>query len=172
MRQRGSTWRTLCQVKQTSHKYCIISPLCCWVAKSHPALCHPMGCSPPGPSVQEISQARILERVAICFSRVSSQHRNGTQVSCIAGSFFSFWVTGRPLHWLFGLFAYMTWGPISSSALALFWLAGMCYGLIYKDSISWLFFLKLAKQRLWKASHVQERQTWIFLLLQNVGWYL
>ena len=131
-----------------------------------------MECSPPGPSVQGILQAGILEREAIPFSRGSSPSRDGTQVSCIAGSFFSFSGTGKPLHWLFGLFAYMTQGHISSSALGLFWLAGMCYGLSYKDSISWLLFLKLAKQRRWKASHAQERQTRIFLTLQNVGWYL
>ena len=65
-------------------------------------------CSPLGSSVHGILLPRILERVAIYFSRISSQHRDGTQVSCIAGSFFSFSVTGKPLHWLFGLFAYMT----------------------------------------------------------------
>ena len=32
-------------------------------------LCHPMDCSPPGFSVNGISQARILEWVAISFSR-------------------------------------------------------------------------------------------------------
>ena len=35
-----------------------------------------MDCSPPGSSVHEISQARILEWVAIPFSRGSSQHRD------------------------------------------------------------------------------------------------
>ena len=40
---------------------------------SHVGLfCDPMDCSPPGPSVHGISQARILERVAISFSRGSS----------------------------------------------------------------------------------------------------
>ena len=37
-----------------------------------PTLCNPMDCSPPGSSVHEIFQARILEWVAICFSRESS----------------------------------------------------------------------------------------------------
>ena len=36
-------------------------------------------------------QARILEWVAIPFSRGSSQLRDGTQVSCIAGGFFTSW---------------------------------------------------------------------------------
>ena len=48
-------------------------------------LCNPMGCSPPDFSVHEILQARILEWVAIPFSRGSSQPRDQTQVSCIAG---------------------------------------------------------------------------------------
>ena len=39
-------------------------------------LCDPMDCSPPGSSVCGISQARILEWVAISFSRGSSQHRD------------------------------------------------------------------------------------------------
>ena len=42
------------------------------IAKSCPTLCNPMDCSPPGSSVQGISQAIILEWVAISFSRGSS----------------------------------------------------------------------------------------------------
>ena len=44
--------------------------------------CNPMDCSPPGSSVHEILQARILEWVAIPFSRGSSQLRDPTWVSC------------------------------------------------------------------------------------------
>ena len=44
----------------------------------------PMDCSPPGSFVHGISQARILESVAISFSRGSSQPRDGTGVSCIS----------------------------------------------------------------------------------------
>ena len=40
-----------------------------------------------------ILQARILEWVAISFSKGSSQPRNRTQVSCIAGRFFTDWAT-------------------------------------------------------------------------------
>ena len=57
----------------------------------------PMDCSPPGSSVQGISQARILEWVAIFFSRGSSWPRDRTQVSWIAGGFFNIWTTrGSP----------------------------------------------------------------------------
>ena len=49
------------------------------VAQSYPALCDPMDYT-----IHGILQARILEWVAIPFSRGSSQPRDGTQVSLIA----------------------------------------------------------------------------------------
>ena len=51
----------------------------------------PMGYSPPGSSVHGISQARILQWVAISSSRGSSQNRDQTRVSCTAGGFFTTW---------------------------------------------------------------------------------
>ena len=48
-------------------------------------LCDPIDCSPAGSSVHGILQARILEWVAISFSRGSSKLGDQTQVSCIAG---------------------------------------------------------------------------------------
>ena len=45
--------------------------------------CNPMECSLPASSVYEISQVRILDRVAISFSRRSSWLRDQTHVSCI-----------------------------------------------------------------------------------------
>ena len=48
------------------------------VAQSCPTLCDPMGCILPGFSIHGIFQARILEWVAISFSRGSSQPRNRT----------------------------------------------------------------------------------------------
>ena len=59
-----------------------------------PTLRDPVGHSPAGSSVHEILQARILEWVAIPFSRGSSWPRDGTRVSCIAGGFFAIWATG------------------------------------------------------------------------------
>ena len=56
-------------------------------------LCEPMDCSPPGSSVLGVSQARILEWVAISFSRGSSRPRDRTQVSHIAGRGFNLWAT-------------------------------------------------------------------------------
>ena len=58
------------------------------VSQSCLILCDPMDSSPPGYSAHGILQARILEWVAIPFSRESSQPRNETQVSCIDGRVF------------------------------------------------------------------------------------
>ena len=48
-----------------------------------------LDCSLPGSSAHGISQARILEWVAISFSRGSSPSGDQTPVSCIAGGFFT-----------------------------------------------------------------------------------
>ena len=63
------------------------------VAQSCLTLCDPMDCSLPGSSVHGIFQARVLEWVAISFSRGSSQPRDRTQVSLIAGRCFTFRAT-------------------------------------------------------------------------------
>ena len=71
-------------------------PRVCASAKSLqscPTLCYPMNCSLPGSFVHGILQARILGWVAFPFSRGSSQPRDWTQVSCIAGGFFTIWAT-------------------------------------------------------------------------------
>ena len=59
------------------------------VAQSCPALGDPMDCSPPGSSVHGTLQARTLEWVAMSSSRASSRPRDQTQVSRIAGGFFT-----------------------------------------------------------------------------------
>ena len=51
---------------------------------SHVQLCNPMDCSPPGSSVIGIFQTRILEWVAISYSRGSSWLRYRTHVSCVS----------------------------------------------------------------------------------------
>ena len=56
-------------------------------------LCNPIDGSPPGSAIPGILQARILKWVAIPFSRGSSQLRDQTQVSCIAGRFSTVWAT-------------------------------------------------------------------------------
>ena len=65
----------------------------CARAQSCPTLCDPMDYSPSGSSVHGILQARILEWVAISFSRGSSPLRDQTHVSCLAGGFFDHCIT-------------------------------------------------------------------------------
>ena len=67
-------------------------------------LCDPMDCNPPGSSIHGILQARILEWVAIPFSRGSSWPRDQTRVSCIAGRFFTVWTTREELLLKFSWF--------------------------------------------------------------------
>ena len=58
--------------------------------------CDPMDCSVAlQASVHGISQARILEWVAIPFSRGSTRSRDLTWVSCTAGRFFTIWATNK-----------------------------------------------------------------------------
>ena len=61
------------EVKSDAVENNIVSDQIRTVAQSCPTLWGPMDCSPPGSSVHGILQARILEWVAISFSRGSSQ---------------------------------------------------------------------------------------------------
>ena len=63
----------------------------------------PMDCSLPASSVHGILQARILEWVAMSFSRGSSWLRDQTWVSCIAGRFFTIWATKETRFLLRGI---------------------------------------------------------------------
>ena len=81
------------------------------VAQSCPTLCDSMHCSLPGSSVHRILQARIMEWVAVPFSRGSAQSRGWTPVSCITGGFLPSEPPGKPkntgvsslsiLQWIF-----------------------------------------------------------------------
>ena len=61
------------------------------VAQSCLTLCNPIDCSLPDYSVHGIFQGRVLEWVAICFSRGSSPPRNQTRISCLVGRRFTVW---------------------------------------------------------------------------------
>ena len=65
-----------------------------------PTLCDLMDCSPPGSSVHEISQARILEWVAIPFSRRSSWPKDQTCISCTGRQILYHWATREAPHTL------------------------------------------------------------------------
>ena len=70
--------------------------VCVFVAQSCPTLCDPMDYV--AFSVHGILQVRILEWVAISFSRGSSWPRDSTWFSCIIGRFFTVWAT-REAKW-------------------------------------------------------------------------
>ena len=91
-------WCTAKNMHWAFYKCWVFTNTCvciCLCAQSCPTLCDPMGCSLPGSSVHGILQARILAWVAISFSKGSSQPRDQTWVSCIAGRFFTIWAIPR-----------------------------------------------------------------------------
>ena len=73
-------------------------PMFCCRSVAQPCLTlwNPVDCSLPGFSVHGIFQARTLERIAIPFSRGSSQSRERTCVSYMAGGFFATEPPGKP----------------------------------------------------------------------------
>ena len=96
----GHNWRDLAHIVGlqccVSFKYtegdsvvCVCVCVCVLVAQSCPS--DPMDCSLPGSSVHGFS--RQEKWVAIPFSRGPSRPRDQTQVSCIAGGFFTLWAT-------------------------------------------------------------------------------
>ena len=86
-----------CQLRCSTSTACVCVCVCacvraCLVAQSCPTLCDPMDSSPPV-SLHGILQTRILEWVAVPSSRGSSPPGDRTQVSRIAGRFFTIWTT-------------------------------------------------------------------------------
>ena len=89
--------KKICQTAVSISSVCV----CVLVAQSCRILCNPMDCSQPGSSIHGILQARILEWVAICFSRRYSWPRDGTRVSHAVGIFFTICATGASVgDWL------------------------------------------------------------------------
>ena len=94
------------QLSQRSSIWCEFMVYCVCVcvrerALRHPvmSLCDPMDDSPPGSSIRGISQARILEEVAISSSRGSSQPRDQPRVfgvSCIGRQILYTMPPGKP----------------------------------------------------------------------------
>ena len=108
----------------------VTSKLCGFIiiqSLSHVQLFYdPRNCSPPGSSADGISQAQILEWVAICFSRGSSWPRDWTWVSCIVGGILPTEPQGSPSglsrHHLLshrlcrsGIWAWLSWVLTSES---------------------------------------------------------
>ena len=85
-----SVSRKRCEARSSLRLNAVIfdtsASVCCPVAHSCPIFCASVDCSPPVSSVPGISQARILEWVAMASSRGSSQPRDRTCVSCVSAS--------------------------------------------------------------------------------------
>ena len=75
-----------------------VQPLESEVAQSCPTLCNPTDCSLPCSSIHWIFQARVLEWVAVSFSRGSFWPSDWTWVSQIVGRCFTIWAT-REVFW-------------------------------------------------------------------------
>ena len=88
----------------------ILKPFLVKVTQVCSTLHNPMDYSLSGASVHGILQARILEWVAVPFSRGSSQLKDQTQVSCIAGRFFfTIIATGKPKNIEVGSLSPLQW---------------------------------------------------------------
>ena len=82
--------KVFCNLKMKTHQCpSLVFLLLCSVTKSCLTLCDPMDHSPPGSCIRGILQTRTLDWVAISFSRASSQPRDRTRVSHIAGRLFT-----------------------------------------------------------------------------------
>ena len=79
----------------------LIYPYMCLVTQSYLTLSNPMDCRPPGSSVYGILQARILEWVAIPFSRESSWPKDWTHIPCILDSLYCL---GKPIMQGWGIY--------------------------------------------------------------------
>jgi len=79
------------------------------VTQSCPTLCDPIDYT-----IHGILQARILEWVAVLFSRGSSQLRDWTKVFCITGRFFIVWVTREAF---FLILFFLQWCQLRNLAL-------------------------------------------------------
>ena len=85
IKQNFVTWiKLLGTYKIPDYFLCNIASRVCSVAQSCLIPCKPMDCSLPGYSVHGIFQARILEWVAISYSRESSRSRDPNCISCIS----------------------------------------------------------------------------------------
>ena len=104
--------------------------LCClwkwkiWVTQSYPTLCIAMDYSLPQSSVHGILLVRMLEWVAIPFSRESSQPRNQTLASHIASRFLAVWAISLTHHysWVFHSFIHCPFIMFFDLLLSTCWL--------------------------------------------------
>ena len=103
-------WRVTLRKGQPHTNSAALTVLACSVAQSCLTLCDPMDCSPPGSSVHGVFPTRILEWIAIPFSRGSSWPRDRSPVSCIAGGFFPIWATREAAFNVLIVYYHCHWG--------------------------------------------------------------
>ena len=108
------------------------------VAQLCPTLCDPTDCSPPGSSVHGTLQARILEWIAIPFSRGFSWLRDGTWVPCITGVFFTVWAIreahlAKKVQALVAQFCPTLWDLTDCS-----WSGSSVHGLLQAGVLEWV----------------------------------
>ena len=99
-------------------------------AQSRPTLCNPLGRNPPGSSVHGISQARILEWVAISYSKEFSQTRDWTRVSYISRWILYHWATWGAVPSL-RVYNSLAWGFILYFLQSLYWIQ---FGWLYRNT--------------------------------------
>ena len=111
----------------------------CMHALACPTLCHPMDCNPLGSSVHGIILARILEWVAIPYSRGFSRPRDRTYISwgsCLDRQILYHWAT-----WEVPSFPY-SHPKTFSELLVRWWFCGFVSASVlnlgYLDDLAWL----------------------------------
>ena len=100
---------------------------CVLVAQSCSALCDPMDCSLPGSSRHGVFQARILEQVAISYSRGLPDPGIEPMSPALAGRFFTTVPPGKPLKLNTSFyFIYLFWLSLvaESGGYSLLWFVG------------------------------------------------
>ena len=125
--------------------------MCVLVAQPFTTLCESMDCHPPKSSVNGILQARILAWVAIPFSRGSSQPRDQTWVSCIAGKFFTIW-------------AYKWEDSVLPSWVNILYVVPMKTSIFSELYIGSEFYMKNQKARKKQVTSREEKKYWNFTL--------
>ena len=153
--QSAATTRTsgrVCMVSPAHSKTCVLHrvEVICMCVQSCPTLCNRMDYNLPGSSVHGILQARILEWVAVSFSKGSSCPRDQTQLSCLAGDSLSLSHQGSPLS------TYYVYGVLyvicpHRSPLGMYTTHVWMWELDYKESWvpkNWCFWIVVLKKTL------------------------
>ena len=133
------------------------------ILKSCPALCNLMDCSPPGSSVHGISLSRLLEWVAISFSRGSSQARDWTH---IGRRILYHWAT-REVHAIiyFHNFYSFFFQPTCCAYSLAACLFSCCLGQLLQLELVGLLHLSEVAVCLWKVCQADRALGWLMRII-------